>query len=204
MLKKGAEGDLFESVWNMRRCIVKVRKAKAYRNPSLDYRIRRGRTLRESDILCHIKRLGIRAPLVYFADAIRCRLYLQYLEGPTVQSLSPEMLVPACSEIGQVAAILHRNSIVHGDLTTSNFIWGRDGVYSLDFGLAQRTAKSEDHATDLRVFKEILGSAHAESMTEAWAAFSAGYERMTDPATFRRILKLVSVIESRGRYASVV
>lgn len=204
VISRGAEGDLFESVWNQKRCVVKERKAKAYRNEILDYRIRRSRTVRESEMLRLVKRLGVRAPLVYFVDAARCRLYLQYLDGPTVQSLPGEGLVRACGGIGRIAAVLHRNSIMHGDLTTSNFIAGSDGILSIDFGLSQRTAKPEDHATDLRVFKEILGSAHAESLDAAWGSFLGGYEGESGPAAFSRMLKLLSVIESRGRYATVV
>ena len=98
LLKRGAEGDLFESTWNQKRCVIKERRPKAYRNPQLDYRIRRGRTIRESEIIRQVKALGIRAPLVYFADAARCRLYLQYVDGPTVQSLPAQQLAAACRE----------------------------------------------------------------------------------------------------------
>ena len=204
LLKRGAEGDLFESMWNQKRCVIKERRPKAYRNPQLDYRIRRGRTIRESEIIRQVKALGIRAPLVYFADAARCRLYLQYVDGPTVQSLPAQQLAAACRDIGNITATMHRNSIMHGDLTTSNFILQHDRICAIDFGLSQRTAKPEDHAIDLRLFKEILGSAHTESMEHAWSSFLEGYGGAIGQARFERITRLVSVIESRGRYASVV
>ena len=200
----GAEGDLHISTWNGHRCIVKERRPKGYRNPQLDYRIRRARTVRESEILHQVKTLGVHAPLVYLADAANCRIILQYVRGRVVRDLPPDGLVSACRKIGGMVAAMHRGGIMHGDLTTSNFIVHGSRICALDFGLAQRTAKPEDHAIDLRLFKEILGSAHAETMEEAWDSFLAGYSEGTDPDRLARVRRLVSIIEGRGRYARVV
>ena len=60
---------------------------------------------------------------------------------------------------------------MHGDLTTSNFIFYKNTVYVIDFGLSQNTIKPEDHAVDLRLIKEILNSAHAKIMESAWKNF---------------------------------
>jgi len=57
---------------------------------------------------------------------------------------------------------MHKNGIMHGDLTTSNFILVKGKISVIDFGLALRTQKPEDHAVDLRLFKEILNSAHED------------------------------------------
>ncbi len=61
-----------------------------------------------------------------------------------------------------IVGIMHKNGIMHGDLTTSNFILSKNKVYVIDFGLSQKTIKSEDHAVDLSLIKEILNSAHAK------------------------------------------
>ncbi|MFB5610156.1 MAG: Kae1-associated kinase Bud32, partial [Nitrosarchaeum sp.] len=74
----------------------------------------------------------------------------------------------------------------------------------IDFGLSQKTIKSEDHAVDLRLIKEILNSAHAKIMEYAWKNFLSGYKSMVGSANYVKITNLVSVIESRGRYATVV
>ncbi|TLX65613.1 MAG: Kae1-associated serine/threonine protein kinase, partial [Thaumarchaeota archaeon] len=74
----------------------------------------------------------------------------------------------------------------------------------IDFGLAQRTDKMEDHAIDLRLFKEILNSAHVHIMEKAWASFLRGYKKMVGISRHNRVLIQVSIIESRGRYANVV
>jgi TP53 regulating kinase-like protein len=74
----------------------------------------------------------------------------------------------------------------------------------IDFGLANRTEKPDDHAVDLRLFKEILNSAHANVMEKSWKNFVLGYEKSVGAKHCKKILQLVAVIESRGRYATVV
>ena len=99
---------------------------------------------------------------------------------------------------------MHKNGIMHGDLTTSNFLLYQNRVYVIDFGLSQNTVKPEDHAVDLRLIKEILNSAHAEIMESSWNNFLLGYKSVVKSHVYSKILKLVSDIESRGRYATVV
>jgi TP53 regulating kinase-like protein len=99
---------------------------------------------------------------------------------------------------------MHKNGIMHGDLTTSNFILSNGKIFVIDFGLAIRTTKPEDHAVDLRLFKEILNSAHASEMNKAWTNFLDGYKAQVGTAKFYKVSNLVSIIESRGRYVTVV
>ncbi len=203
LVKRGAEGDIFESEWNGKKCIVKERKAKAYRNEDLDCKIRRSRTIRESEIIQQAKSAGVPSPLVYFVDIARCRIYLQYMQGRMIKDLPEDDLVKACGTVGIMTGTLHKNSIMHGDLTTSNFIAG-GRICAIDFGLSIRTAKPEDHAIDLRLLKEILSSAHAGIMEDAWTSFAKGYGSVVGRARLEKITRLVSVIEGRGRYAKVV
>ena len=80
----------------------------------------------------------------------------------------------------------------------------RDQIFIIDFGLASRTFKSDDHAVDLRLFKEILNSAHAEIFEKAWSNFLIGYKSSVGKERFVKIINKVMIIESRGRYATVV
>ena len=64
LIRKGAEGDLFFTAWNGKESILKSRKKKEYRNSSLDYRLRKQRTIRESQIMAEVKEFGIRTPLI--------------------------------------------------------------------------------------------------------------------------------------------
>ncbi len=204
LLKKGAEADIYLTLWNGKKAILKIRKKKDYRNEILDKKIRMQRTIRESQIISDIKSFGISSPLVYFVDPKKCEIYIQYIDGALVKDLSNPKIIKICEEIGRIVGLLHKNGIMHGDLTTSNFIMQKGKVFVIDFGLAQRTDKMEDHAIDLRLFKEILNSAHAHIMEKAWASFLRGHKKMVGISRHNRVLIQVSVIESRGRYANVV
>ena len=74
----------------------------------------------------------------------------------------------------------------------------------IDCGICQNTIILEDHAADLRFIKEILNSAHAKIMQSCWKNFLAGYKSVVGVTYQTKIVKLVSDIESRGRYAEVV
>jgi len=204
LLKKGAEADIYLTLWDGKKAILKIRQKKDYRNEILDKRIRMQRTVRESEIISDIKSFGVRSPLVYFVDPKKCEIYIQYVDGTSVKDLSNPKIIKTCEEIGKIVGLLHKNGIMHGDLTTSNFIVQKGKVFVIDFGLAQRTDKTEDHAIDLRLFKEILNSAHAHIMEKAWISFLKGYKKIVGISRHNRVLIQVSVIESRGRYANVV
>ena len=204
LIKRGAEGDLFLTVWNKQKAVLKARKKKNYRNSQLDNRIRKQRTRRESEIISEVKSFGISTPLVYFVDTKNCTILMQYITGTLIHDLPKSKLTLICKKIGQVVGTMHKNSIMHGDLTTSNFILSHGKLFVIDFGLAVRTKKSEDHAVDLRLFKEILNSAHVSVMKNAWKNFLQGYKTAVGISRFNKVTNLVSVIESRGRYATVV
>lgn len=204
LLKKGAEGDIFLTSWNKKKAILKARKKKNYRNPTLDQRIRKQRTIRESEIISYVKQFGILTPLIYFVDTKNCTILMQHIAGTLVSDLSELKLIKACSEIGRIVGVMHKNGIMHGDLTTSNFIVSQKKMFVLDFGLANKTNKPEDHAVDLRLFKEILTSAHVKIMQKSWSNFLKGYKTVVGATRFNKITNLVTVIESRGRYANVI
>jgi len=204
LLRKGAEGDLFFTTWNDQEAILKSRKKKDYRNSSLDYRLRKQRTIRESQIMSEVKEFGIRTPLIHFVDIKNCDIIMQKIDGVLVGDLPNIKLVNVCKKIGKLVGIMHKNGIAHGDLTTSNFIESGNSIFIIDFGLANRTVKSDDHAVDLRLFKEILNSANADVFEKAWPNFLSGYKSSVGKERFSKITNKVMIIESRGRYAKVV
>jgi len=204
LLKTGAEADVFLTKWNKKQAILKIRKEKKYRNPTLDWHLRKKRTIREAEIISHVKTFGVPTPLIYLVDTKTCTILMQNIEGQVVGDLSDKKLIQCCGEIGKIVGLLHKNSIMHGDLTTSNFILNKGKIFVIDFGLAIKTSKHEDFAIDLRVFKEILNSAHAKIMDSAWPLFLRKYKSIVGERDNSKVTKLVSVIESRGRYATVV
>ena len=176
ILKKGAEADVYVSSWNGKKSILKIRKEKKYRNTSLDTRIRKQRTIREAQLISDVKSFGISTPLIHFVDYKKFSIYMQYVDGKLIRDMDEKSIPKLCLQVGKIVGKLHKNGIMHGDLTTSNFISTKKNLFLIDFGLANRTEKPDDHAVDLRLFKEILNSAHAGVMEKSWKNFISGYE----------------------------
>ena len=204
LINRGAEADVYSTMWDKKKAILKIRKKKAYRNSLLDQKIRKQRTSRESQIISQVKSFGIPTPLIYFVDLNKCSIMMQNIDGKTVRDTQNNEIVKICNEIGEIVGTMHKNGIMHGDLTTSNFLVNKKKLFLIDFGLASRTEKPDDHAVDLRLFKEILNSAHAKVMKNSWKNFQNGYSKAVGPKYCKKVLDLVAVIESRGRYATVV
>jgi len=204
LLKKGAEADLYQTNWQNSKAILKIRKVKKYRNSLLDSKIRKQRTIKESQMLSLVKSYGIPAPIVYFVNLEETSITMQEIPGTPVHDLSESKIIKLSKDIGKLVGVLHKNGVMHGDLTTSNFILFQKTVFVIDFGLSHISIKPEDHAVDLRLIKEILNSAHAEIMQSSWKNFLSGYKSVVGSAYYAKIIKLVSDIESRGRYAQVV
>ena len=204
LLKKGAEADIYLTQWDESRAILKARKPKRYRNPTLDSKIRKQRTIKEAQTISDIKTFGILSPLIYHVNLTKSEIVMQEIPGKPVHDLPESQIIKLSRDIGRLVGTMHNHGVMHGDLTTSNFILYKKKIYVIDFGLSQRTIKPEDHAVDLRLIKEILNSAHAKIMQPSWKNFLSDYKSVVGPAKFAKITNLVSEIESRGRYATVV
>ena len=122
LIKKGAEADIYQTVWQNSKAILKIRKIKNYRNSILDSKIRKQRTIKESQIMSQIKAFGIPTPLVYFVNLQKTSIMMQEIPGKPIHDLSDSKIIEYSKEIGKLAGRLHKNGIMHGDLTTSNFI----------------------------------------------------------------------------------
>tara|TARA_B100001142_G_scaffold299412_1_gene323325 strand:- start:529 stop:1149 length:621 start_codon:yes stop_codon:yes gene_type:complete len=204
LIKKGAEADIYTGTWKNSKALFKTRKIKTYRNSSLDSKIRKQRTIKESQMLSQVKSFGIPTPLVYFVNLEKSMIVMQEIPGKPVHDLPESKIIQISKQIGKLVGLLHKNGVMHGDLTTSNFILFKNTIYMIDFGLSQNSIKPEDHAVDLRLIKEILNSAHAKIMEPSWKNFLNGYKSVVGITYQTKIVKLVSEIESRGRYAQVV
>ncbi len=114
-----------------------------------------------------------------------------------VKSRVPKSYRHGDLEIGRLAALLHKNGIVHGDLTTSNMILLDGRIWLIDFSLGGRNAEVEEMGVDLHLVKEAFLSAHSEIFDR----FGIVMESYSD--NFRgakAVLERVKEIESRGRY----
>jgi TP53 regulating kinase-like protein len=198
LLKKGAEADIYLADWRGRPAVAKVREPKPYRHSALDSSIRRQRTVHEAGFVSAAKSAGVRTPFIYFVDPEKAEIIMERVEGkPAKDALDANL----CREMGRCAALLHAAGIVHGDLTTSNFIaTGKKQLVLLDFGLSYYSERTEDMAVDVRLIKEVFTSAHI-SVRGAFSSFVKGYEDVAGKKKTARILENVKEIEQRGRYA---
>lgn len=126
--------------------ICKERFRKTYRHPVIDERLTKQRCRMEARLLekCLVK--GLKVPKVLRVEG--ARIYLEYLDGPTVRDFLRDHLLSQLSfssghdttsgdepataatttvqqlahEMGSTIARLHTAGMVHGDLTTSNMM----------------------------------------------------------------------------------
>jgi len=207
LIYRGAEADVFEGEWGgpSTAAVYKFRKPLPYRLPQLDSEIRAQRTTHEAQIISGARSAGVKVPHLYYVSPAESLIVMERLEGPRLKAnLEDRNRVTELSrEFGSAVAKLHRAGIMHGDLTTSNVIVGKQGLHLIDFGLAMHTSKLEDHAVDLRLIKETLVGAHSEVSSLAMGSFLGGYESVVGARRAREVTKKLAEIERRGRYARV-
>ncbi|KAI0989497.1 hypothetical protein GJ496_001237 [Pomphorhynchus laevis] len=105
--------------------------------------------------------------------------------------------------LGAIVAVLHRNEIVHGDLTTSNFLVVNNdpqNIYTIYFGLSQISNNPEYFAVDLYVLERALFSCNATSQVSSplFAKLMDTYTRCMGSFA-DRILYRLEEVRSRGR-----
>jgi Kae1-associated kinase Bud32 len=103
-------------------------------------------------------------------------------------------------QIGESIAKLHKNEIIHGDLTTSNMILLKDNVYFIDFGLGYISRKIEDKAVDLHLLKQALEAKHFNHWKELFEEILKIYEKTLGPSEAKKVFERIKSIEKRGRY----
>lgn len=201
IIRKGAEADIFLIDWYGEKAVSKIRKAKLYRNTLLDSEIRKKRTIHEANMLSAAKLARVTTPFIFYVDPKRAEIIMEWIEGENVKDIiNSELAV----EIGRYAARLHARNIIHGDLTTSNFIFNqtRKKITLIDFGLSYYSERFEDKAVDVRLIKEIFMSAYADRYEALYSNFLLGYKEVSGNAQLMtKILNTVQEIEKRGRYS---
>ena len=202
LIARGAEADLILTDWNGLRALIKKRKPKAYRHPELDRQLRRSRTKAEADIIHRVKDTGVPTPLIYQVDPENAVIVMEYIDGVKVRDLvdriSDEERRTLFNRIGRYAGILHREGVIHGDLTTSNIIKCGDRIVFIDFGLSEVSSEVEKRGVDLNLMNRMLTSTHYRYQEALLEAFKAGY-RETNPEAEEAIQRMYEVAR-RGRY----
>ncbi len=198
LIKKGAEAELYRIMYNGRPAVLKRRIPKRYRVPELDERIRKTRTRREARLLERARRVGVLTPEVLSVDDKRMEIVLEFVEGERAKEyLLRTRDINLMRDVGEFVARLHKNNIVHGDLTTSNIILSPKGIYFLDFGLGAVSDSVEDKAVDLVCFEKSFIATHSDIAEEGWAAFREGYSVYSESDI---VWKRVEQVKRRARY----
>ena len=55
LINRGAEAEVYYTAWNKKKAILNILKQKSYRNSLLDQKIRKQRTISESQIISKVK-----------------------------------------------------------------------------------------------------------------------------------------------------
>ena len=195
LIAQGAEAVL----WLDKQRIIKERLTKGYRYPELDEKIRKFRTRREAKILQRLEQLDFPAPHLQDFSEQRMALTLDFVQGPKLKEiLSKTNAAQLACAIGKNIAALHRNNIIHGDLTTSNMILDQQNrVNFIDFGLSQFSEKIEDKAVDLFLLERALAGTHGEIYLEAFEKVLEAYQKNNQDAG--KVLEQLRKVKARGR-----
>ena len=199
-LSQGAEAIIYEKKVDNSLVIVKHRIKKDYRIEEIDYKLRKYRTRREARILEKLYALGFPSPKVLEVNEEEGIIVMEKIDGGKLRDVLDENNFKSfCSEIGKLVGFLHKHNIVHGDLTTSNFIVGKNNkLFLIDFGLSFISQKIEDKAVDLHLLRQALESKHFEFWQEAFKTVISSYKKSCPNAY--EVLHRLEKVEQRGRY----
>ncbi|MBP7034419.1 MAG: bifunctional N(6)-L-threonylcarbamoyladenine synthase/serine/threonine protein kinase [Methanospirillum sp.] len=170
----------------------KIRVSKRYRHPELDRRLIAERTRAEARLIAEARKAGVRTPII--REITQDTIIMEHIDGVKLKEcLSPELL----EETGRMVGKLHAAQIVHGDLTTCNFLVHDGKTWLIDFGLAGTSSEIEHRGVDIHVLFQVLESTSKDSdiLKEA---FIQGYREKMPLAD--EILNREHEIELRGRY----
>ena len=180
-----------------REVVVKDRIAKGYRAKKLDEMLRKTRTKKEAKMISDAGRSGVPVPRIVSRSDFT--LEIEFLDGPKVKDIVDSKNYNRLSKmIGTSIGKMHKNGLVHGDLTTSNMIFYKDKVYFIDFGLGTHSSKVEDMAVDLHLLEQAVESTHFKISEKMICAIFDAYCREFDDGG--KVLERLSMIRKRGRY----
>ncbi len=175
--------------------VTKKRDKKSYRIEAIDSRLRKFRTRREAKILARLADLDFPAPRLISTDRLQT-IEMGYISGQKLRDVLTKDNCTLMRALGKDIAMLHNNGIIHGDLTTSNFLID-DKLYLIDFGLSFFSEKIEDKAVDLHLLRQALESKHNSIWKRCFDQVLEGYHGAQD---YEKILERLAKVEKRGRY----
>ena len=198
MIAQGAEAKLFRDGDKL----IKDRISKGYRIEFLDKSLRKRRSKKEAKILTKLGKMGLSPKLIEHEDH---KITMEYIDGITLRDyINKNNYKDLMKELGEKVAIIHNNDIIHGDLTTSNFVLKgkknikKGNIFFIDFGLSFESIEIEHKAVDLHLLRQALESKHYQIWEDAYKIFLSVYEKNCKDG--KEIIARLEEVETRGRY----
>lgn len=187
--------------------VLKRRIPKSYRIKEIDEELRKHRTRAEAKNLEKVREI-VNVPKVIDVDKKEAIISMEFIDGDRLSQVLEKADYKKIAKIlGRDIAKLHDNNIIHGDLTTSNFILKKKEkkeryennkeIYFIDFGLSFHSTKDEDKAVDLHVLREALESKHYTIWKEVYDLILYSYKKESKNSI--KVIKRLEDVELRGR-----
>lgn len=207
LLFQGAESKVRLGKYNGEEAIWKERFPKKYRHPDLDKRLAKERTRSEVRNMTKIKErcpeISFTIPKILFTDdrniimtyVTNSETSCRFIEGAIKKETNIDWLFSA---IGRIVGLIHKVGVIHGDLTTSNFLINQNNqVIPIDFGLSSHSTSPEDRAVDLYVLERALQTTHIKE--EKFQLILEEYRKTMHSPENEKVIKKLDDVRARGR-----
>lgn len=214
LLHLGAEAEVRSGIWLGISAVKKKRLPRTWRHPDLDRTLTRRRLDAECRAMRRLSTCDIQIPSILQLDRATHTLVMSRLPGrPLIELLREgvDEVENMLSKVGMMIRQMHRQGVVHGDLSTNNILWDKDTPALVDLGLSRLTTEIEHFGIDLHVLQEILSGSHPE-YEDAMSAVESGYlafDEIAGPTpntsggalpSAEQVIKRLEDIRSRVRY----
>ena len=202
ILYQGAEAKICKSKFMGFDVVEKRRISKSYRIKEIDSQLIYYRTREEAKLISEARKNGVSVPIIFDVDQEKGIITMEYLKGKRIKDifnkLGEEERANICKKIGISIGRLHKNNLIHGDITTSNMIYQDGKIHFIDFGLGEINSEIEAKGVDLHVLMEAIESAHSK-FSNFFKYVLDGYksEYMEEAGS---VIKKIDEIVKRGRY----
>ena len=161
--------------------------------------------------MARCRKQGIRTPAVYYVDQENRSIYMEHIQDGVLmkdyvnQKLKENdvaSLHDLVQLIGRTVSAVHKEDVIHGDLTTSNMFYhpSTNSITVIDFGLSFVSALTEDKAVDMYVLERAFISTHPD--TEAM--FADLLEAYCEGKGGKSVVNKLNEVRARGRKRTMV
>lgn len=211
MLKQLVNKKIYLTTYQSKECVLKERVKKSYRISEIDILINKKRTKSEIHIMETINNSNlVHSPKLLYGDIKEYKIYMEYLSNcvnlkdyidDLIQVNKIEDIKIILKDLGFIIAEVHNLKIIHGDLTTSNFMIDKSDIskiYILDFGLSFVSESVENRAVDLYVIEKTFICSH-NKISELFNILLNSYSDNITEKKKGEVIKKLDQVRMRGR-----